>query len=276
MSLPHRNYTKRITAVAQAHGVASARNHWRRFVCLSLVMVCAVIGACGSIASRQRGERRGETDTDEFLLTVTPFENPVAVTALLRVKDESEVVRYSPAQLTVLDVRRGRLPEELLARLRAKADAPSFQSALSRGDFGSTGFEEGDLFQLTLQPEGLATTGLLHKAPQVIQEFIKDLLSLEGQLGKAQPAEAYLRSERIDRQRLDALRRGGKIRFIPLDDFPADFRPALTKAIEHPLRFHPLTRSQYDRLLTLSSHGPELFTIVGDAGHQLTLYHARP
>jgi len=243
---------------------------------LSLVVVCAVVGACGSIASRQRVERRGEADADEFLLTVTPFEDSVAMTVLLRVNGESEVVRYSPAQLTVLNVRRGRPPEGLLARLRAKADAPSFQAALSRGDFGSTGFEQGDLFQLTLEPKGLAATGLLHKAPQVVQGFIKDLLSLEGQLDKTPPAEAYLRSERIDRQRLDALRRGGKIRFIPLDDFPADLRPALTKAVEQPLRFHPLSRAQYDRLLTQPSHGHELFTIVGDAGHQLTLYRARP
>ncbi|HEX8352300.1 MAG TPA: hypothetical protein VF611_05370 [Pyrinomonadaceae bacterium] len=244
---------------------------------LSLASVCAVVVvACGSIASRQRVERKGEAGADEVLLTVTPFKDTAAVAVLLRADGESEVVRYSPAQLLVLEVRRGRAPEEALARLRARAGASDFRSALSRGEFGGGGFEDGDLFQLTLGPQGPAASGLLHKTPPVVQEFIKDLLSLEGRLGKARPAEAYLRGERIERRRLDALRRAGKVRLIPLDDFPADLRPALTKAAEQPLRFQPLSRAQYDRLLTFSSHGPELFATAGDAGHQLTLYQARP
>ncbi|MET0649709.1 MAG: hypothetical protein ABW208_24105 [Pyrinomonadaceae bacterium] len=213
---------------------------------------------------------------DEFLLTVTPLQDPVAVAVSLRADGESEVVRYSPTQLTVLEVRRGRTPRETLERLRATAGAPDFQSALTGGDFGGGGLEEGDLFQLTLGPRGPAARGLLHKAPRAVREFIKELLSLEGQLGKAPTAEAYLRGEPIGRQRLDTLRRAGKVRLIPLDDFPADLQAALTTAVKQPLRFQPLSRSQYDRLLTFTSHGPELFATSGDEGHQLSLYQARP
>lgn len=274
MPSPHVYYTHRIASVP-GRGTVPPADRWLRLARLSLLSACVVVVACGGAASHQIVGPRGEAGAEEFLLTFTPLQDPVAVSVLLRADGESEVVRYSPAQLTVLEVRRGRVPEETLARLRARAGAADFKSVLSRGGSGGGGVEEGDLFRLTRASGETAASGLVHKAPQALQDFIRDLLSLEGRLGKASPAEAYLRGERVEPRRLDTLRRAGKVRLISLDDFPADLRPLLMRAAEQPLRFQPLSRSEYDRLLTFASYGAELFATTGDAGHQLTLYRPR-
>ena len=252
---------------AKRSGGVDARLRWP-----GLLVICLALGACAGMASHQRGG--GEGKAGQILLSVTPFEEPSAASVSLREQGEAEFVRYVPAQLSVSEVRRGRLPGAETARLQARGAA--LRSALAGGGFAGTGFEEGDLFQLSLGPGGPAASGLVHKAPRELQDFFRDLLSLEGRLDKARPAEAYVRAETIDPGRLDALRRRGAVRLLPLGDFPADLRPALAQAAGSPLRFFPLSRAQYERLLAFCSHGRELFVLDRDAGHQLALYTSRP
>lgn len=238
---------------------------------LSLIFMT---GACVGNASNQQRPRGRQTDP--IILDVTPFGDPVAVSVVLRGDAESEVVRYSPPQLTISAVRRGVLPEGAFARLRAAADAPAFRAALSQEGNGGTRVEEGDLFRLAVESGGRPAAGLVSKAAPAVQGFIKEVLALEEHLTRVPPAEAYLRSERIEPGRLEAIRRRGLVRLAPLGELPPDLRPAVAQAAEQPLRFHPLSRAQYDRLLTQCSVGHELFLVVGDAGHQLTLFSARP
>jgi hypothetical protein len=214
----------------------------------------------------------------EIRLDFRPFTDPTSTFLTLRGDGQAQALRYSPYQMTVGSFSQGTLPQQEVTRLVAKTREPAFREALQRKDYSGAGLSRGDQFYLSLEAQGgeaREAFGFVPDAPEAVRAFIADLLALAKRLEPAILAEAYLTSRPIEPERLTRLRSAGKVRLVPVSEFPVDLQPIITRAIRRSRDFHALSRAQYEQLLKWSSQGHDLFVLDGDLGYQQSLYQSR-
>jgi hypothetical protein len=247
-----------------------------------LTTYIAIIGvaSCFTTPSRTDSTASGdqaEKRNIEIRLDYRPFTDPDSTFVLLQGNGQLQVVRYSTYRLVVLSASRSTLSEPKMVELLAKTQESAFKNALRQKSFAGAGLSQGDQFQLSLTGQGAVAGdifGFIDDAPEVVRGLVSGLLTSSKQSDKLPLAEAYVRGRPIEKDRYDKLRREGKLRFISITDLPSDLQPIVSRAAGRPGDFHPLSRTQYNQLLALASHGHDFFVVENNLGHQLTLYEA--
>ena len=168
-------------------------------------------------------------------------------------------------------------------RLRTQTEEPAFRDALLAKRFVGKGLSRGNQFRLLVSDGGRVAgeaQGFVEDAPEAIQALIDDLNRTLNEPAAARDlrlADGYVRSELIEGEREKGLRDAGKVRLFPVTDFPPELQAVLTRVIDNPLDFHPLNRSQHERLLKSRSHGAEVFVVAGpgSSAFQLVLFSTK-
>jgi hypothetical protein len=119
---------------------------------------------------------------------------------------------------------------------------------------------------LTFRPDG--------RAEAILFDY-EDLSVVWKRLGKTKPADGYVKSRVIERERLASLLREGKLRFIKLQTLPPALRLAVRNAINRPSEFLPVSHARLEELRRYTSFG-EVYITDEDAGFTLSLYTSGP
>lgn len=247
-------------------------------ICLWLLIVCLTTSAyCGN--QFQSGAKLEiQQENTAIKLDFTPMTEPISMYVLVRADNRIEVVRYARYRQSVVSIYQGSLSDAELTRLLTQYREPGIHEAWRRKNFAGTGLTRGNQFNLSFIFKGGATQecfGFVEDTPMAVQSLINDLVSLWKRLPASTLAAAYVRSEPITAERLEALRHAGKIRFTTVGDFPPDVRPLLTCAVSHPREFCALSHAQSERLRAITSPEQEIFLIDNGSGHQLMLLNAQ-
>ncbi|MDQ3684573.1 MAG: hypothetical protein M3430_03105 [Acidobacteriota bacterium] len=200
--------------------------------------------------------------------------DPTSTFVLLHSNGQAQTVRYSRYSTTVIAVHQGTLHQTEATRLLARV-----REALRREIPNKIEREFDDLFDLSLRDQSAADEkiigGEIENAPEDVRALVEEMCSLWKRLEEVSPADAYIRSAPIAKDRLALLLRERKLRFTSPREFPPDLQPIVTDSISGPGDFRPLSRVQYNRLLAWRSHGYDFFVLDNSLGHQLTLYLTR-
>jgi hypothetical protein len=247
------------------------------FLTSFLLVWMLLMSYCNDRAPAERKvEAQGQVT--EIRLDFTPMADPVSVFVVLSHDRRVKILNYAPYRLVVTNAYEGTLPESDMQRFLIKTRDPDFREALRRRDFTGTGLSSGDQFYLSLKVDQNITQecfGFVEDAPSIVGALVHDLLATRKQLTEAALADAYVRSEPIAKERFEALRRDGKLKFLTVREFPSNVQTILTVAINHPRDFHPLDRTQYEQLLGRSSSEQQFYVTGDGSGHQLSLFKAR-
>lgn len=263
------------------NGDFRTRSLQKKSAVLSFVLVCCSQLILGESAAKSADSIK-EAEVG-IRLDLRPFTDPVAKLITLRSSGQISVVLYLPSRLLVTASYERTLPEGDMMRLRTKILEPAIQKALRGKGFAGEGLSRGDQFRLLVTDQERVegeVGGVVNDAPQAIRSLIDELLQHLKQQEKfmlIKLAHAYLKSESIEDEREKGLRKAGKIRFVAIAEFPADLQPTLMRAINSPIAFHPLSHSQYERLLKWCSYGNELFVVMekSRSAFQLSLYSTK-
>jgi hypothetical protein len=263
------------------------------------VMLAALLAGIGGIACSRHLDTTPPPSSRErgtapvVRLDLRPLTSRTATYVRLDSSGRAEAVEYEATRLVVTRHRRGSVPATDAQRLTRRTDAalaptmpPSFSGGAPRAEApvapsaraAPPGAREGDTVRLWSGDPARTRNlyqGLREEAPAELREAIREMVALARELPIQPGSSAYLRADPIASARLRDLRADGQLRFHALRALSGDLRGVVAAAIAAPHDFHPISRTQYDRLLKLASSGHELFLVQSGAGHQLTLYRAR-
>lgn len=211
----------------------------------------------------------------KLLLYFTPRIDPVSAFVTLDESGEAQEIRYRTNQLVVTQIFKGTYPQPEAANLLGKFEDSAFRNELERAVPSKTVPEEGDMFHISIEPNGKKFAGLLNKAPETVKNFIQTLLQINKKLTETEIGAAYLRVELIEKERFERLKQKKQLRFITIGELPADLRTTIANVISSSQDFYQLSQGQFDKLETYASYGQELFVISGNSGYQLILYQSQ-
>lgn len=189
---------------------------------------------------------------------------------------DAHVLLYDRYGSAVTAAYKGVLPRTETAQLLTRVRKAIEEAAKPHAD--PTVIRESDLFSLSLKLKGGAVEGVSRKVadmPATVRTLIGNLQVLWQKLKKVAPADGYLRSSRIEEERLALLLKEGRLRFTPVREFPQDLQPTLRRAVEQPADFHPLSLPRMELLKNYAIFG-ELFVVDEDAGYQMTFFLSKP
>jgi hypothetical protein len=107
-------------------------------------------------------------------------------------------------------------------------------------------------------------------APETVRGIVDDLSMLWKRLKKSAPADAYVWSRPIAKDRLSELQQMSGVRIATLDEYPANVRQVVLTALNNPGALHALTRAQFEELSRFTA----LVTRDG-SGYELNLLRFR-
>lgn len=187
---------------------------------------------------------------------------------------EAKVIRYGPYFKTdSVRVYQGILSRQVTSQLITR-----IRKALSEWSpkrVYDDGFQDENIFHLAVAPKNslpieIKYSGLLGTSSEVMS-VVDELRMLWKRLDEVPAAYAYVRSKPIIQQFQDV----GPIKnahHISVQKFPQQLRHRITNAINGPLAFHALTRSQVKQLLVVTSNQYQFAVERKGLSHGLTLY----
>lgn len=206
--------------------------------------------------------------------TVPPEENEYfkkSIYVILRKDGNAHSMSYDHYGAAVVDARKGKLPEADAARFAARTREAIRAANAHKVD--RSVIIESDLFSLSIRNKDGAveeTGGSIEYMPEVVRKLVDDLRLLSKQLNKAPLADAYLRSNPVEKERFESLRQQREFRFASISGFPPQVRQIVAKAIDQPGDFHPLSQAQYEKLKSQTT-----LVSYNGSGYVLNLFTAR-
>jgi hypothetical protein len=232
------------------------------------VALCLLASLCCRQPATQAETKNVAASGALIRLDAIPMMDPVATFVSLQ-GARAEAFRYSRPRLAVVQARLGTAQGPRLRRISRLLQSPGLHAALRRRSFSGEGLSSGDQFHLAVVPQG-ECFGFTEEAPAEVQSLIRELLQLAPGLGETPLAAAYVRSEPIDPQRAEGLRR--RLDFRPLEEAPSDLRPPLTRAVGSPRSFISLEPSQLAWFLKWGQQNRQIYASTGRNNYELTLY----
>jgi hypothetical protein len=252
-------------------------SHIKSFAVASPLMLC--LSCALNFGTQSNKNDKSVGDTTAISLEVSPMTSPLSTLILVSQNGGARAVRYSRYQLVVTSVWEGQLATDLQTRLTQRVHETALADACNGQNFGGGGLSRGDQFQLLVESAGRTKRqclGFIDDAPVSVHQLLDDLLRLPERLPRATVADAYLRSEILPPERLEAIRRAGQMHFVSVVDAPRDLQPTLGDSIRRPHEFVPLSHQQYEALRTLIAPANDFVLTIGDSGYQLTFFQAQP
>ena len=270
----------------QSKGHCRSKPYFFSFAALILTAVISVINSevsawawtAYALNTEQRGTTKPETEVEEIRFSFHPRWREEVLEDMfltLRADGHAHAVMYDYDRSKVTATYKGILPKADVSRLIARVQETIREANRRKTSDGV--IREGDLFYLSIKPKSGAAGeigGVVADVPEA-NALIEDLRVLWKRLKKTPLADAYVRSNPIDKDRLALLLNEGKLRFTSIQNLPRELQLIVRNAINKSFDFHPLSQTQSDQLRTYASYG-EVYITDSDAGYKLILFSSQP
>ena len=191
----------------------------------------------------------------------------------------TQVLRYGPYNPSIIAVYEDKLPKADVTRLIAAS-----QSAIPTASKLNAPFKtscDADNFQLAItsrneieEPGDSSYPFCLPVMPKEIRELVEEMRSLWKRLPESRLAYAYVRSFVFEKDFLKSPYRNIK-QFVSIEKFPPKLRATVRNASKRSPRFYPVSRTQYEQLLSFASDPGRFYVIDGSRGFSLLLRLSR-
>lgn len=229
---------------------------WRRvrWICVAVPMICLIIAAY-FIYDRYSSQSQAHDRNLEIRLDFIPFqprrEFRDSLSMTLRGDGKVRVVHHR-REMFIDAVYEGTLPEAETMRLVGRAKQ-------ARSDWATPKLQtskDDALFRMVVLPTGSSDEksvfgGQLADASERTRTLIEDLLALWKRLEKAPAAEAYVRCIPLLEEELKRIQANEQRRGLTLAEIPVALQQVVTRSVNQPRHFLPITRIQHDQLLDL-------------------------
>ena len=228
---------------------------WRLVRWASAVVVIASLAIAAYFLFRTSSSQSNAQDRDlEIRLDFVPFqprrEFRDSLSMTLRGDGKARVIHHR-REMFIDAVYEGTLPEAETMRLVARAKQASSEWVIPKVQRGP---RDDSLFRMVVLPTGSSDEksvfgGQLGDASERTRSLVEDLLTLWNRLEKAPAAEAYIRSIPLLKEELKRIEANEQRRVLTLAEIPVALQQVVTKSLNQPRDFLPITRTQHDQLL---------------------------